>query len=112
MLGDFNMTEDPIDRLPLRLDDPNAIAALKDVRLEWKLTNQWRAMYLDAKEFTYHVNTPTGQIKSRLDRIYIMRNLTPLVFNWKATPSLVLTDHWLIITKYAPKDAPEIEKGR
>ena len=33
-LGDFNVTEDAIDRMPPKLDDETAIAALRDIRHE------------------------------------------------------------------------------
>ncbi|KAH9967694.1 hypothetical protein BJV74DRAFT_785171, partial [Russula compacta] len=31
---------------------------------------------------------------------------------WKVRPSIVPTDHWLVLVKYAPKDAPTIGRGR
>ena len=39
LLGDFNVTEDPLDRMPPRLDDQNAIEALRDVRLAWAVAD-------------------------------------------------------------------------
>ena len=35
-----------------------------------------------------------------------------MTFNWKIGPTPVPTDHWMVAVKYAPKDAPEISKGR
>lgn len=36
-LGDFNITEDAIDRMPHKHDDESAIAALREVRHEWDI---------------------------------------------------------------------------
>ena len=40
-LGDFNVTEDAIDRMPPRLDDESAIAALRELRHEWDMRDMW-----------------------------------------------------------------------
>lgn len=53
LLGDFNVTEDPIDQLPTRLDDPNTIEALRNTRLVWGINDAWRMTYPENKEFTY-----------------------------------------------------------
>ena len=40
-MGDFNVTEDAIDRMPPKLDDKSAIAALREVRHEWDISDTW-----------------------------------------------------------------------
>jgi hypothetical protein len=35
-----------------------------------------------------------------------------MVFKWRAEPSAVPTDHWLVSVRFAPKDAPLIGNGR
>ena len=112
LLGDFNVTEDAIDRMPPRLDDPNTIEALRNIKHSWGISDAWRIMYPDEREFTYRANSTNGQTKSQLDRIYVARDLTPLVYDCKIKPSPVPTDHWMVITKYAPKEALQIGKGR
>ena len=42
LLGDFNVTEDPLDRALIRPDDPNAIEALRDLRHRLDLQDTWR----------------------------------------------------------------------
>jgi exonuclease III len=112
VLGDFNVTEEQIDRAPARLDDPNTIEALRDLRHAWEVYDTWRVAYPNEKLYTYWANTNGGWIKSRLDRIYVTRQAMPMTFDWKMSPSPVPTDHWLVAVKYTPKDAPEIGKGR
>ena len=68
--------------------------------------------HLDEKAFTYRANANRSEIKSRLDRIYVTSRLTNFTFDGIITPSLVPTDHWLVVVKYAPKEAPEIGKGQ
>jgi ribonuclease HI len=112
MLGDMNVTEDPIDRSPARADDQSATDPLRDIRQKWNVQDAWRLAYPDDKKFTYRANHNGQQIKSRLDRIYIAAPLIPLTFNWVTTQTPVPTDHWMVAVKYAPKDAPKIGKGR
>ena len=112
LLGDFNVTEDAIDRAPAKLDDKAATDKLRDTRLAWDVRDAWRSEHPSEKAFTYRANTSEQAIKSRLDRIYIANRLTTFTFGWVIAPSLIPTDHWLVAIRYAPKDAPEIGKGR
>ena len=112
MLGDLNVTEDPIDRAPARADDRSATDAIRDTRLAWNIQDAWRLTYPDEREYTYRANVNGQQIQSRLDRIYIASDLINHTFNWITCPTPVPTDHWMVAVKYAPRDAPEIGKGR
>jgi hypothetical protein len=60
----------------------------------------------------YRANTNRVTIRSRLDQIYIAKDITKYTFNWEMTPSTVPTDHWLVAVCFAPKDAPYIGSGR
>ena len=112
MLGDFNVTEDPIDRAPARLDCIAATAALRDTRHDWGVQDAWRLEHPNERTYTYQANANGNQIMSRLDRIYVANQLIPLTRGWKIEPAPVPTDHWLVSVKYAPKEAPMIGKGR
>jgi ribonuclease HI len=98
--------------MPVKLDNLPAINALRDIRHNWDIHDAWRTVNPNDKSFTYRANANGTQIKSRLDRIYVSWQLSPLTFNWKITPSPAPTDHWLVTVKYAPRDAPYIGKGR
>ena len=49
---------------------------------------------------------------SCLNHIYAVKHLQQLLFGWKHSPTTIGTDHWMVLVKYAPKDAPHIGKGR
>jgi exonuclease III len=53
MLGNFNVTEDPIDRMPARLDDQAAIEALRELRQIWGIQDAWRDAFPNDRSFTY-----------------------------------------------------------
>ena len=112
VMGDFNVTEDPIDRSPAKHDSSTASRALRDFRLNMGIQDHWRHMYPKAREYTYRSVINGKPIKSRLDRIYINKEKARYTFDWSIAPSTVPTDHWLVTLKYAPKGAPYIGKGR
>ena len=112
VLGDFNVTEEPIDRSPARHDTQTATTALREYRLSAGVQDQWRHNFPKAREFTYRATINDLPIKSRLDRIYVSNNKANFTFDWKIAPSSIPTDHWMVTVKYAPHDAPYIGKGR
>ena len=112
VLGDFNLTEDPIDRAPAHLDDVNVIEALRNLRNCLGLKDSWRHAYPNERSFTYCAKVNVQSIMLRLDRIYTSDQITNLTFNWKIRQTSVPTDHWMVAVKYAPVKAPYIGKGR
>lgn len=76
MLGDFNITEESFDRIPSRMEDIQAVAALKNLRRSFNLEDQWRAENGDEKIFMHIHNLADGKSShSRLDRIYAMEKI-------------------------------------
>ena len=112
MLGDFNVTEELIDRAPAHLDDTNAIAALRNLRQCLSLEDSWRHTFPHERSFTYRATTNGQTTMSRLDRIYTSSEVAKAAYNWKTTQSSVPTDHWMVSVKYAPLQAPYIGTGR
>ena len=112
VLGDFNVTEEPIDRIPARHDSHGAVTALREFRLSINVQDQWRHLFPKAREYTYRATVNEQQKKSRLDRIYVSQSKTKYTFDWKMFLSSIPTDHWLVTVKYAPQDAPYLGKGR
>ena len=112
LLGDFNITEEVIDRSPPSIDNQAATDILRDIRLAWGIQDQWRHTHPNDTLYTYRSSQRGKTALSRLDRIYIAKKHTQMVFDWQAEPSAVPTDHWLVSVKFAPKDAPLIGNGR
>ncbi|KAG2738107.1 DNase I-like protein [Suillus brevipes Sb2] len=109
MMGDFNITEDPIDRAPARPDNENATNALRDLRLKLNIQDSWRLTFPNTRIFTYASSVNT---LSRLDRIYTHPKHDDSLIDWKTNPSNIPTDHNLVQVRYAPPNSPHIGKGR
>jgi hypothetical protein len=112
MVGDFNLTEDPIDRAPAKLDDTGTTDALRTIRQKLEIVDQWRHDFPNSREYTYCATHNGMQIKSRLDRIYAAKTKTKHTFDWHIGPSTVQTNHWLVSVRFAPKDATHIDSRR
>ena len=112
MLGDFNVTEERVDRAPAHLDDPRATEALRALQHSLNLHDAWRHAFPHDRSFTYRATANGNHIKSRLDRIYTTEAVSNQILEWKTLITAVPTDHSLVMAKYAPKCAPIVGKGR
>ena len=112
LLGDFNVTEDALDRAPPKHDNHQATDILREIRLSWEVQDQWQHAHPNDKQYTYRTIRDGKTRLSRLDRIYSARKHSQMIFEWKSEPTAVPTDHWLVSLKFAPKDAPMIGNGR
>ena len=65
MIGDFNIVEDAIDRLPSHTDLHSAVASLDNLRNKFQLRDGWRATNPDTKCFSF-LQKSTG-VQSRID---------------------------------------------
>ena len=111
LLGDFNVTEDAIDRAPAHLDDVNVIETLRNLCQCLGLKDTWCHAFPNERSFTYRANNNGQQIKSRIDRIYSSDIIARSSFDWKLKQTSVPTDHWMVQVKYAPTQVPFIGKG-
>jgi hypothetical protein len=109
MLRDFNLTEDPIDRAPARLDHEAAIDALRDLRINLKVQDRWRLDHPHSRMFTF---TSAHQTLSRLDRIYTSEKHTDSLVEWDSQISQIPTDHKMVSVCFTPPGLPHIGKGR
>ncbi|KIK37671.1 hypothetical protein CY34DRAFT_25938 [Suillus luteus UH-Slu-Lm8-n1] len=100
MAGDFNITEDPLDRAPTRQDNIQAIEALRDFRSEFNIQDNWRHTHPNTCLFTSNSNTDS---MSRLDRIYMATAHQESMSDWKSYLCSVPTDHNIVTEK---KDGP------
>ena len=69
MMGDFNLVEDALDRIPSSPGDVQAIDCLRETRNAYNLVDGWRRANIDQKGYTWSRESDGAQ--SRLDWIYI-----------------------------------------
>lgn len=75
MLGDFNMTEEAIDREPqINWSRSSANENLDTLKEQFGLADAWRINNPDTLEYTW-VQPNSAEVKSRLDRVYLMDSL-------------------------------------
>jgi hypothetical protein len=110
IIGDFNMVEDAIDRMPSREDQRSTVTSLQSLKTMLSLEDGWRETFPDKLEFTYMQNR---NIHSRIDRIYITHNLLETSIDWRIEPSgIPESDHDLASVVLTDPEVPNIGKGR
>ncbi|KAI9056569.1 DNase I-like protein, partial [Trametes sanguinea] len=110
LLGDFNVTEDGIDRMPSRHDTEAAVDALSALKLRLRLIDGWRHENPDTKRYTYLQQHSGSQ--SRIDRIYVRRAMRHDANDWQITESGIATDHKMASVSVTDYQAPFMGKGR
>ncbi|KAI0697712.1 Endonuclease/exonuclease/phosphatase [Cerioporus squamosus] len=110
VLGDFNVVEAPIDRFPPRSDPTAPVNALGDLMASLRMADGLRNEEPETKCFTFLQGGSGSQ--SRIDRIYIKRELTDLAHEWRTEPPGVPTDHLLMMAEIVNYDAPHMGRGR
>ncbi|KAJ3976607.1 hypothetical protein EV361DRAFT_789923 [Lentinula raphanica] len=113
MLGDCNVVEEPMDRLPMRNDASIAVDALDDLKSALQLEDGWRNTNPTTLQYTF-MRTTREQTKhhARLDRIYHRTGIGDNFFEWKIETPGIKTDHDMVSVKYTTKSAPMIGRGR
>ena len=109
MMGDFNVTEDPLDRTPARPDSENAITALRTCRYTLGVRDSWRQTSPSERAFTF---TTTSHTMSRRDRIYSREEIETNPTDWSHDTSSIPSDHKMVSVRFAPNSAPFIGKDR
>ncbi|OJT15896.1 Transposon TX1 uncharacterized 149 kDa protein [Trametes pubescens] len=110
LLGDFNVVEDGLDRIPTRCDAPQATEALRSLVTSLRLHDGWRMENPHTKEYTYLHKANGAQ--SRLDRIYISGTMRGDAADWGYKETGLDTDHKLAYVSLANRRAPFMGKGR
>jgi exonuclease III len=112
LLGDFNLVEDALDRLPAHRDHAGATTALSDLKAHLHLRDGWRHINPDTKNYTYSQVRPQGSIKSRLDRIYVVEHRLRYCREWPIDTPAIATDHRMVSVRLSDKKLPFIGRGR
>ena len=110
MLGDFNLVEDALDRLPVREDPQGPQTALRELLTELRLHDGWRITEPTTRDYTFPQRTSTT--RSRLDRVYLSSELLNLSYEWIIESTTVPTDHRMVSARVTTTAAPHIGKGR
>ncbi|KAF9778453.1 Endonuclease/exonuclease/phosphatase, partial [Thelephora terrestris] len=109
-LGDFNLVEDAIDRIPSKIDDPQAMEALREFKIKFNLVDGWRKANPTNKTYTWSRESDGTQ--SRIDRIYVRDDIFNECSNWETAPSPIPSDHDLITARISTPTSPKIGRGR
>lgn len=108
-MGDFNVTEDPLDRTPARPDNENTIRALRSCRHTLEVRDSWRQTTPSERTFTF---TTTSHTMSRIDRIYAREDIENNLTSWSHDVSSIPSNHKMVSARLAPSNAPFIGKDR
>ena len=112
MLGDFNLVEEALDRLPSHPDNQAAVHSLEQLKSLFHVQDGWRKAYpAPHKAFTYLQSNHNGS-HSRIDRIYITDPLEKSSTDWEIKASGLRTDHNLISVRLSNPKLPFVGKGR
>jgi exonuclease III len=110
--GDTNFVEDAIDRLPSHPDSKASVDAFDDLKAYLGLIDGWRETYPTTRAYTYIQTPAQGGSQSRIDRIYIKRDLFEDSFEWEMQAVGIETDHRMVTMRLTTEDAPTIGHGR
>jgi exonuclease III len=111
MLGDFNIVEDSLDRLPSHGDRAQAVRALRELKHSLGLIDGWRSLNRDTKAYTF--TSESNGAHSRIDRIYTTPDIVKSSANWRIdTPGAFDTDHRMVSAQIIHEKIPFIGKGR
>ncbi|KAJ3983801.1 Endonuclease/exonuclease/phosphatase, partial [Lentinula detonsa] len=115
MLGDCNVVEEAIDRLPMPLTDTanTAVDSLDELKAELQLMDGWRATYPQSRAFTFTQKRNGGIAhQSRLDRIYVKSQIFDHTFEWDIKTTGIKTDHRMVSVQFTCEEAPTVGHGR
>lgn len=109
LMGDFNLTEDLLDRSPAKSDHEGAINALRECRHALGVRDSWRSRFLHERAFTF---TTTNHTMSRLDRMYAREDLESSISDWSHEIPGIPTDHKMVSVRLAPMRTPFVGTDR
>ncbi|KAJ7208683.1 Endonuclease/exonuclease/phosphatase, partial [Mycena pura] len=110
--GDLNFVEDALDRLPSHPDSKASVDAFDELKTYLGLMDGWRETYPTTRAYTFMQAPSQGGSQSRIDRIYIKRDLFEDSFEWEMQAVGIETDHRMVTMRLTTEDAPTIGHGR
>lgn len=110
VLGDFNLVEDAIDRIPSKPDDHQTTESLREFKSRHDLVDGWRKANPEEKGYTWARDSDGTQ--SRIDRIYVHEDYFNECSRWDISPAPVPTDHDMVSVSIATPSSPQLGRGR
>ncbi|KAI1781840.1 Endonuclease/exonuclease/phosphatase [Ganoderma leucocontextum] len=110
LVGDFNMVDDAMDRLPMHSDDGAQTHALRTLCVQADMVDGWRRENPSERAYTYLQTSTESQ--SRIDRIYVTREMEKRTMDWEITEPGVPTDHKLVSVAVTNHRTPHLGNGR
>jgi len=110
LIGDFNMVEDAIDRLPSHSDNASTCNALSDLKKQLSVMDGWRNFNNNEKGYTY--TQKPNMIRSRIDRIYVTEKIFETAVDWDISIPPIETDHCLTSVRISDPSLPWSGPGR
>ena len=104
LLGDFNIVEDAINRLPSHNNNANTREVLFEFRSQLELIDGWRTYNENEKGYTY--TKKPDMIRSRIDRIYTTSSIFNTASDWEINNSPIESDHCLTSVKISDPSMP------
>jgi ribonuclease HI/exonuclease III len=112
-LGDYNVVEAEIDRLPAHSDNTDTVSALSHLKSLFGMTDGWRDQYGDKRAFTFQQRRQNSTtVRSRIDRIYITSQSARQFRCWDIEASAILTDHCMVSVEMIPEIPLPVGRGR
>lgn len=112
LLGDFNLVEDTLDRLPPHLNPISPLETLQSLTHKMNLVDGWRIENPGSTGFTFAQSANQGRSQSRIDHIYIDCAWITFSKEWGINPPGINTDHQLISTRLSSPSMPQVRKDR
>lgn len=113
LMGDFNMVEDVIDRLPMSdNDDSGCKEVLRELKRQCQMIDGWREENPDSRGYTF-TQKDRGEVRlARLDRIYVTNNMAKQAVEWEIEGSANLSDHEVVSCAVLKTGLPYIGNGK
>ncbi|KAF6756682.1 Endonuclease/exonuclease/phosphatase, partial [Ephemerocybe angulata] len=114
LLGDLNMVDSGLDRLPARADNAAVVDSFLSMTLSQHIHDGWRLANPTKLDYTFR-SSPRGDgttSHSRIDRIYIKEELVDQSDEWRIMVTGLRTDHFMVSTYITTDETPFVGKGR
>ncbi|KAF5334198.1 hypothetical protein D9611_014502 [Ephemerocybe angulata] len=114
LLGDLNMVDSGLDRLPARADPAAVVDSFLSMTLSQHMHDGWRLANPSKLDYTFRTNPRDdgSTSHSRIDRIYVKEELVERTDEWRIMVTGLRTDHFMVSAYITTDETPFVGKGR